>query len=507
MTALLLRRFLTESARHPVTVAMLVVVPIVFVVVSADAMADASVLLGGESGPRTETATAGWSAGFVAALAMYFQMRSARAADRRLALAGLGPRSLVAARMATGLTLALVTSIAALVTLAVSNGLDDPIRVVVGTLMFAVIYLAVGSLVGVLVANPVNGTVLILFVWLVDVIFGPVFQTADYALSRVFPTHFVTLWTVDVPSDHGGAPGDVGWALVWTVAALAVSWAVAALASRPARAGRRTGGGQLLTGVRSGLREAGRNRVLWVLLVAVPAVYVALAVPITPREYQTMRMSEAGSDVAVRFWFPDVHPGLMAPIAIGSLAALIGLFTIISARSADRRLVLAGFRQASLLGSRLAVIGMLAALATVTSLAVTAIWFDPERWALFALANLLVALTYALVGVVIGALFGRVGGVLVAFLVPFVDLGIEQSPMLSPEVSGWAHLLPGYGASQVLYDAALTPTFDETGALLLGLAWLVGLTAVVTILLRAPGGATSVSAASRAPLGLGDGRR
>ena len=43
---------------------------------------------------------------------MYFQMRAARAADRRLVLAGLARSRLVAARMATGLGLALIATAA-----------------------------------------------------------------------------------------------------------------------------------------------------------------------------------------------------------------------------------------------------------------------------------------------------------------------------------------------------------------------------------------------------------
>lgn len=228
----------------------------------------------------------------------------------------------------------------------------------------------------------------------------------------------------------------------------------------------------------------GRNRVLWALLVAVPAVFIALSAVTTPSRYETMVVREGGRDVGARFWFPDTHPGLMAPIAIGALAALVGLFTVLDARTADRRLVLAGFRASSLFASRLAVIGLLAALATVTSLAVTATVFTPRQWGLYVLANTMVALTYALVGVLIGWFFGRVGGVLVAFLIPFLDLAIEQSPMLNPEVSTFAHVLPGYGASRLLYDAALTGSFDEASGLLIGVGWLVGLGLIVVLLLR-----------------------
>ena len=43
---------------------------------------------------------------------------------------------------------------------------------IVGTLMFALIYLAIGALVGAAVSNPVNGAVVILLIWLIDVSSG-----------------------------------------------------------------------------------------------------------------------------------------------------------------------------------------------------------------------------------------------------------------------------------------------------------------------------------------------
>jgi hypothetical protein len=128
-------------------------------------------------------------------------------------LAGLSARRLVTARLVTGL-LAAGVSAAALLALAARTGIGEPGRVIAGTLMFAVIYLAIGGVVGVLVRNPVNGTVLILFIWIMDVFFGPGLSP-DRAATRWLPTHFVTLWMVDLPSRHGGRLGDLGWALVW----------------------------------------------------------------------------------------------------------------------------------------------------------------------------------------------------------------------------------------------------------------------------------------------------
>ncbi|MBZ4018588.1 ABC transporter permease [Streptomyces purpurogeneiscleroticus] len=505
MTALpFARRFLAEAARTPVNLLVLVLVPVVFVVVAAGPLADAAALLGGSGGPAVQIVTAGWAAGFIAAIAMYFQTRAARAADRRLILAGLAPYRLAAARMATGLALALLATAAALLALQLRTGLgDDPQRVPAGTLMYALIYLAIGALIGATVASPVNGTVLVLFVWILDVFFGPVMGAVDRAVTRVLPTHFVTLWMVDAPSGHGGRIGDLGWALAWAAAAAAVSWTVITSAGRvvrprrPARHGSATA--QLAAGVRAGLREAGRNRVLWALLIAVPTVFILLAVATTPEEPTQLTVRESGRTTVQQAWLPDIHGGTMAPIAIASLATLAGLFTILDARAGDRRLALAGFRPAGLLASRLTVVALGALLATVASLAVTATVFEARQWGLYIAASILIALTYGLVGVLLGPLFGRVGGVLIAFLVPFIDLGIGQSPMLRPDPPGWAHALPGYGATRVVIDAAVTPGFDETGPLLIALAWLTGLTLAAAGLFRHAIASTAAGRAGGGP--------
>ena len=485
---LFVRRFLADYVRNPVNLLVLALVPVVFVVVAAGPMADAAKLLGG-IGPSVETATAGWAAGFLAGIAMYFQTRSARTTDRRVVLAGLPAQRLVAARISTGLALAIMVSAAALLALVARTGIDEPGRVIAGTLMFAVIYLAIGALVGALVRNPVNGTVLILFNWIMDVFFGPSLGSPDRVATRWLPTHFVTLWMVDLPSRHGGRLGDLGWALVWTVGALAIAWIVLTQSTRVAhRAKRRSlagsGWDQFTTGLRLGLRDYRRNPVLLVLLVVVPVVFIWLSKLITPDETMSLTLVEDGASTTLAFWLPDMHAGTMTPIAVASLATLAGLFVVLNSRSGDRRLMQAGFRTSALRGARLGVSGVAVLVVTGASLAVTATVFDPRQWVTYIGGNLLLADTYALLGVCLGPIFGPVGGVFIAFLVPFLDIGIGQSPMLRTEPAGWARALPGYGADRVLLDGGLTAHFDQTGSLLLGLAWLLALAVLAAWLFR-----------------------
>jgi hypothetical protein len=121
-----------------------------------------------------------------------------------------------------------------------------------------------------------------------------------------------------------------------------------------------------------GLREAARNRVLGALLIAVPVVFVLLAVTTTLDEPTALIVRENGRTVLREFWLPDIRGGTMALIAIGSLACLAELFTVLDARSDDRRLTPAGFRPLLLLAARLTVIGRGALLTTAASLALTA---------------------------------------------------------------------------------------------------------------------------------------
>ena len=102
-TLLLTRSFIADYVRNPVNLVMLVLVPLVFVLVAAGSIADAMELLGGRPGPALETTTAGWAAGFLSGLAMYFQIRSARARTNGCNLPDYQQRGCSPPRAGTGL--------------------------------------------------------------------------------------------------------------------------------------------------------------------------------------------------------------------------------------------------------------------------------------------------------------------------------------------------------------------------------------------------------------------
>jgi hypothetical protein len=342
--------------------------------------------------------------------------------------------------------------------------------------------------------------VVVLFVWILDVFFGPAMGAADRPLTRGLPTHFVTLWMVDLPSGHGGEPGDLGWAVLWTMLALAGAWLLMGRRisgahahhrqrARPhvmawVRRRRSTGNRQLPAALRAAWRDARRNPVEWVLLVLVPLVFILTAAAVTPDRPITVTLREHGRQVARTVSMRDLHGATMAPIAIASLAAVLGLFVLLDGRAGDARAVHAGLRWSTLFTARLAVLTAVTSLAGGISLIATALVFDAARWPVYVGANLLIGFTYALIGALLVPMVGRVGGVFLAFLLPFLDIGIVQSPMLHPTPTEAATFLPGYGGSRILLDGALSSGFDESGALLLGLVWMACLLAVAGLLYR-----------------------
>jgi hypothetical protein len=166
--------FAREQLRAPFTLALLVAVPALFVVSAAGVLSDFAGALGGSlSGNAAVALSAGWAAAFISGALGFFQATSSRGADRRLALAGLGPARVAGARIAASVLLAVVAATAAFVALELRAGVVHPVHAAVAVLGFALLYLAIGVLVGSIVAAPLEGSLLVVFVFLLDAFAGP----------------------------------------------------------------------------------------------------------------------------------------------------------------------------------------------------------------------------------------------------------------------------------------------------------------------------------------------
>lgn len=478
---LLTWRYLSKYARRPLNLVLLAVVPVVFVTLSAGTIAEFADLLGGLTDRGTiEAATAGWAASLLAGIAGFFHVTGSREADRRLAAAGAGTLRVVVARLTSALGLALVAGVGDLAALALRTGIADTPRVIGVTFLMALVYLGIGATVGALVRSEINGSLIVVFAWMFDVFFGPA-MGGTAGIIRVFPLHFPTLVVTDVASGHAGPLGDLGVSALWAAGALAVGTLALVATTRPAplTAPRLHGRWHRIgVALRYGFRDYRRNLVLWVLLVGLPVAFITLSIAVTPDDPAAVELVEQGRRGLQMLSLADVHGAIMAPITVGFLAGLAGLFVALGSAEGDRRLVLAGYRPLEVLAARLGVIVFAALLTTGVALAVTGASFTPQSWIIFGLANVLAAVTYGMIGVLVGPLLGLLGGLYVMLALPFIDIGIAQNAMFDVASPAWATFLPAHGAIRVLLDGAFTASFDEYGSLALALAWLVSVTAV-----------------------------
>lgn len=216
--------FAREQLRAPFTLALLIAIPALFVVSAAGVLRDFAAALGGSlAGDAAVALSAGWAAAFISGALGFFQAASSRGADRRLALAGLGPAQVATARIAASVLLAAVAAAAAFVALELRTGVAHPWHAAVAVLAFALLYLAIGVLIGSLVTAPLEGSLLVVFVFLLDAFAGP-------GMSGSPPPWAVSQKAAEVLIAAGtgsGSPADdwVKLALV-TVAALLASFCV-----------------------------------------------------------------------------------------------------------------------------------------------------------------------------------------------------------------------------------------------------------------------------------------
>jgi ABC-2 type transport system permease protein len=218
-----------------------------------------------------------------------------------------------------------------------------------------------------------------------------------------------------------------------------------------------------------GLREYVRTPLLLVLLVFLPAYFVAVLVQVAPDGTVPVDLP-GGSTTAP---LADAFAVMMAPMSVALVTGIAGLFLMQSAREADARLAVAGFGAPELVAGRLGLLGVVAAAVTGVATAVALAFVAPETLAWFVAGAALVAVTYGMVGLLAGIALDRLPGVYLLLFGPTLDVFLFQNPtILDPHPA--AALLPGhYGM-----DLAVAGGFGNGGSLdtlALGVAYLLAL--------------------------------
>jgi hypothetical protein len=199
--------FLREQIRAPLNLFLLVAVPVFFVLIFASVVGEFAKALGGTLASESATAiSAGWAAAFLCGTLAFFQLSSSREADRRLALAGLGPWRVALSRLASSIALGLVVSVVAYLTLLLRSGVEHPPHAAAAIFFFALIYIGIGSLIGVFVRDPLSGSLLVVLVFAVDAFTTP--QMTSNSSFAVTPSQYAANLLIAAGGGQGSPASD-----------------------------------------------------------------------------------------------------------------------------------------------------------------------------------------------------------------------------------------------------------------------------------------------------------
>ncbi|MBA3808094.1 MAG: hypothetical protein H0X28_06850 [Solirubrobacterales bacterium] len=224
--------FVREHLRTPVTMVMLAAIPVFFVLIFASVLGQFAGALGGTlAGGAASAISAGWAAAFLCGSLAFFQVSSSRGADRRLASAGMGAGRVALARITAAVALGVAVSATAYLTLWARSGIAHPAHAAAAILAFAFIYIGIGALIGAFVSGALEGSLLVVLVFSVDVFSGPA-MTSTGGLLAYGPTRDAAKLLIAAGTGQGSPGGEWAAVTATVAAALAAAFGAFWLAAR-----------------------------------------------------------------------------------------------------------------------------------------------------------------------------------------------------------------------------------------------------------------------------------
>jgi hypothetical protein len=240
-----------------------------------------------------------------------------------------------------------------------------------------------------------------------------------------------------------------------------------AAASQPARPAFR----QFPVAWQFALRNQARNRLAWLLLIGfVPAWYELMAA-IAGHTTLAFRLYTTGRVLTV-----DGGHLTLITAGLNSVTMIVGFAVFAAIRRTlafDKRLVFAGYRQATLIGAKTLAVAIVAAgVAAYTALALLAFWRPSAAgWAAILAAFTVIALAYGALGLLLGVVVKNdLEGFFLIIMGGLMDTFLQNplgNPLANKPVLAW---FPSFGPTQFAVAGSLGRT-ALWGHLALGLVW------------------------------------
>ena len=222
--AAVLRATGRQYIRQPANIALLLVLPPLFVLAFASALSTFSNVLGGN---LNESAGAGlgalWAAALLSGSASYFLLSASRRADERLLIAGLSPVTLDAAHALGGAALAAVAGTVGFAIVVATQDVASPLDLWLAIMLGALAYEALGITLASFVRGDLEGSFLIILVFMFDAFVAGPLGGATGGWPNLFPLHHPSQIVVDAVLHGNVNRTRYLWGLGYTAALMAIS--------------------------------------------------------------------------------------------------------------------------------------------------------------------------------------------------------------------------------------------------------------------------------------------
>jgi len=186
--------FVREYYRSPLNLVLLVVIPVLLILSFGGALSRLADLF-----DQTLTVEVGnalgaiWAAAFLTGIMGFYMMIGAREADRRLVRSGYSTVSVVMLRLTTVALLGLLATATSYLVLITRVTPENYGITFAAIYLAAMIYGAIGILIGSIVTGELEGSFALLFFFIMDAFIGsPLFGTTSDVFA-VLPTHYPSL--------------------------------------------------------------------------------------------------------------------------------------------------------------------------------------------------------------------------------------------------------------------------------------------------------------------------
>ena len=256
------------------------------------------------------------------------------------------------------------------------------------------------------------------------------------------------------------------------------------MATPEAIGGRLPAFGQFPTAIRFAIRNQARNRLAALLLVAFVPTWYLLMMTLAGHTSLSFRLYATGQILTMGGGHLTlISAGLNALTIITGFAVFHAVHTTLGF---DRRLVFAGYRQATLIAAKILATSILsAAVAVYAGLVLLAFWRpSPAGWLAITAGYAVMAVTYGALGLLLGVLVrGDLEGFFLIIMGGLMDTFLQNplgNPLANKPILEW---FPSFGPMQFAVGGAFGHTW-LTSHLLLGLAWAAAFAVAGLIIFR-----------------------